>query len=420
MLRPKFIVLLQGPVGPFFSELAQSLLARGDRVLKINFNLGDRLYSRRIPFVMFSDSLTAWRGWFSQFLLGQKPDKVILFGDQRPYHQVAVALCRELGVDVWCLEEGYLRPDYVTAEREGNNAASLLPRVLSAYDRNKVASVEAPVTIPATSFKPMAWWAFKYYLAMSAGSVVFRQYSHHRERSLLGEAVLWSRNAVRKYTDRWNNAKKIIDLVDNFDRKYFVAALQVHDDLQLRVHGAGWTMERMIEATIRSFAKHAPPGTRLAFKAHPLDRGHRPYHRFVAQLARLAGVADRVSLIDDGPTGLLIRHARGMITVNSTTGILALQRNCPVFVLGNAHYAIDGLVAHGDEDKLKQFWSAPFLPNAAARDAFISHMVTETQINGSYYLSRYFDLTIRNLIGRIDDNVVELPKKAPVRVPKSA
>ncbi|MFC2255154.1 capsular biosynthesis protein, partial [Labrys portucalensis] len=61
MPRPKFIVLLQGPVGPFFSDLAQSLLARGDRVLKINFNLGDRIYSRRIPFVMFSDSLSAWR-----------------------------------------------------------------------------------------------------------------------------------------------------------------------------------------------------------------------------------------------------------------------------------------------------------------------------------------------------------------------
>lgn len=420
MTRPRFIVLLQGPVGPFFSELAQALLARGDRVLKINFNLGDRIYSRRIPFVMFSDSLSAWRVWFSQFLVGQKPDKVILFGDQRPYHQIAVALCRELGVDVWCLEEGYIRPDYVTVEREGNNAASLLPRVLSAYERAQPAPIAVPVTIPATSFKPMAWWAFKYYLAMSAGSVVFRQYSHHRERSLFGEAILWSRNAARKYSDRWTNAKKIIELVDNFDRKYFVAALQVHDDLQLRVHGAGWTMERMIEATIRSFAKHAPPDTRLTFKAHPLDRGHRPYHRFVAQLARLAGVADRVSLIDDGPTGLLIRHARGMITVNSTTGILALQRNCPVFVLGHAHYAIDGLVSHGGEDRLKQFWSAPSLPNAAARDIFISRLVNETQINGSYYLSRYFDLTIANLLKRIDANVVQLPQRPPARVPKSA
>jgi hypothetical protein len=46
--------------------------------------------------------------------------------------------------------------------------------------------------------------------------------------------------------------------------------------------------------------------------------------------------------------------------------------------------------------------------------------VVETQINGSYYLSRYFDLTISNLISRIDDNVVELPKRSPARVPKSA
>lgn len=410
MATPKFIVLLQGPVGPFFSELAKFLLARGDSVLKINFNLGDQFFSRRIPCVTFSDGLSAWQTWFSQFLVGQKPDKVILFGDQRPYHQVAVSLCRSLGIDVWCLEEGYIRPDYVTVERAGNNAASLIPRRLSAYE-GPVGPTKQPVAIPTVGFKPMAWWAFKYYLAMAPGRIVFRHYSHHRDRSLLGEAALWSRNAVRKYTGRWANAKKIIDLVDNFDHDYFVVALQVHDDLQLRVHGAGWTMERMIEESIRSFAQHAPSNVRLAFKAHPLDRGHRSYHRFVSQLAQLSGIANRVCLIEDGPTGLLIRHARGMVTVNSTTGILALQRNCPVLVLGNAHYAIDGLVSRGGEDRLDRFWRTPVLPNAKARDAFISHLVAETQVNGSYYLKRYFDMTIRNLVERIDHNIISFQQK---------
>ncbi|PRH89652.1 capsular biosynthesis protein [Labrys okinawensis] len=410
MNRSTFSVLLQGPVGPFFSELGQFFLARGERVIKINFNFGDRLYSRPIPSITFSGGLATWKTWFLQFLVGQKPDRVILFGDQRPYHQIAVALCRELNVPVWCLEEGYIRPDYVTVEPYGNNAASQLPRKLSAY--SSVETVPSSHTaIPPEGFKPMAWWAFKYYIAMSIGSFVFNQYEHHRDRSLSREALLWSRNAIYKYMYRLKNARRVIDLVEHMDRRYFLVALQVHDDLQLRVHGRGWTMERVIEATIRSFAENAPPDTCLAFKAHPLDRGHKSYHHFVAEFARLAGVATRVSLIDDGSTGLLVRHARGLITVNSTTGILALQRNCPVFVLGNAHYALDGLVSSGDEDKLNQFWKVQSIPNPKLRDAFIQKMISDTQVNGSYYIKEFFDLTIQNVADRIDNNITALPQK---------
>ena len=40
------VLLLQGPVGPFFSRIAEDLSQRGFVVHKINFNGGDKLFYR--------------------------------------------------------------------------------------------------------------------------------------------------------------------------------------------------------------------------------------------------------------------------------------------------------------------------------------------------------------------------------------
>ena len=53
-LRDKRVLLLQGPVGPFFRRLATLLRAAGAEVHKVNFNGGDCLF---YP----TDALT-WRG----------------------------------------------------------------------------------------------------------------------------------------------------------------------------------------------------------------------------------------------------------------------------------------------------------------------------------------------------------------------
>lgn len=398
--QSQLIVLLQGPVGPFFSVLGKTLQDSGYSVIKINFNLGDSIYAGDVPAIPFRDGLDAWEAWFKQFLTGYLPDKVILFGDQRPYHRIATALCKSLGIDVWCLEEGYIRPDYVTFERGGNNAASHLPRRLVEYEATPY-NIPRPVAIAHNGFRPMAWAAVKYFTAMKVGGVLLRQYKHHRNRQLYSEALCWLLNAYRKYRFSLKNSRLALDLIDRFERKYFVVALQVHDDLQLRMHGAGWTMERVVEAAIRSFAQYASKNYKLVFKSHPLDRGHRTYTALVSELASLAGVADRVVIIDDAPMGLLLRHARGMLTVNSTSGLLALQRNCPVFVLGEALFRIDGLVSSGSEDKLNAFWRVPFVPNDVIVGSYINRLIHDTQINGSFYISSYLDMTARNILERI-------------------
>src|SRR5438045_9280928 len=59
-LRAKRVLLLQGPVGPFFRRLAKLLQAAGAEVHKVNFNGGDCLF---YP----TDALT-WPGPPSEWL----------------------------------------------------------------------------------------------------------------------------------------------------------------------------------------------------------------------------------------------------------------------------------------------------------------------------------------------------------------
>src|SRR5256884_1804104 len=82
-LRAKKVLLLQGPVGPFFRRLEKLLRAAGAEVHKVNFNGGDCLF--------YPTNALTWRGHPRDWppilppLLGQHPiDILLLFRDRRP------------------------------------------------------------------------------------------------------------------------------------------------------------------------------------------------------------------------------------------------------------------------------------------------------------------------------------------------
>lgn len=397
------VVLLQGPVGSFFKHFMRTLRKFGFRVLKINFSIGDVLQTHGTGTVLFQATPELWRKWFYAFLKGQRPKCVVLFGDQRLYHRFAIEACNELGVDVWCVEEGYLRPDYVTFELGGNNATSALARHELHAQLNAAPATPPPLPLPikGNSFLAMARAGIPYYVVNSLGYFFTQNYLRHRSRSLLPEAFFWSRNFYRKWRHKRRNAHSVIDLLECHYEKYFVVALQVYDDLNIVHHGKGWSNGMLIEEATRSFAKHARPEDILVIKCHPLDRGHWNYDAIVAEMAAIAGISERVRLIDDAPLGLLLRHARGMVNINSTSGILGICVGCPVFVLGDAIYKHAGLTQFGELADLARFWREPMAPNKEYAEKFLNLIVRDTQINGSLYIKEYFDRTIAEMIKKI-------------------
>jgi len=396
------IVLLQGPVGPFFRMLASLLRASGYDVLKVNFNAGDWLYASGRGTLNFRGSTDEWTSWFESFIRDRRPHTIALFGDSRPYHRQAISVAQRGGIRVLAFEEGYVRPDFVTCEWGGNNALS--PLHGEQLDRHSIEPPEAFQPVKANLFREMAGFAVCYYLAAAAGAIFFRGNTRHRQRDLCSETVLWTRNYYRKLRYYAANSQLTLDLIENYEARYFVVALQVHDDQQLLRHGRGWTMERLIIESINSFGLLADREHHLVIKVHPMDRGHKSYRAFVRERARLANCSGRVHVVDDGSIGLLIRHSLGLVTVNSTSGLLALNHNKALIALGDALYNYPELLP-GDgcsgRGALDRFWHAR--PSATPEDVkiFNAKMRENSLVNGSFYSRGFIAETCQRVLKRI-------------------
>jgi capsule polysaccharide modification protein KpsS len=77
----------------------------------------------------------------------------------------------------------------------------------------------------------------------------------------------------------------------------------------------------------------------------------------------------------------LLRHAAGIVTVNSTVGLQAMFHGRPVCTLGDAIYALPGLVHQGD---LASFWRAPTAVDPVLFGRFRSTVIQRTQLNLSF------------------------------------
>ncbi len=394
------VVLLQGPTGPFFGRLQDALVAAGWSAVKINFNAGDRLFHGNGRDISFSGSLEDWPQWLEGFLRNFPADAVLMFGDQRPIHIAARKVAQAMGVRAICFEEGYLRPDYVTVEIDGNNAASPLRRWRPPAAPRP--TPPKPVPMPHNAFPNMARHAAQYYVAMEADFLRFPEYRHHRQRGIIRESLLWIRNWVRKARWRSFNLQAIHNIIEKHDSGYFVVALQVHDDLQLRRHGCGWTPEKLIEGAIGSFARLAHPQHHLVVKAHPLDRGHSAGREFTSKIAALHQVGDRVHYVDDGSVGLLARHSRGMITVNSTSAMASFAHGKPVLALGESFY--EHLTANGQDRTnaaLDRFWRLAPMVDMRRWEAFSNHMIETSLVNGNFYIEEQIGPTCERVMARL-------------------
>lgn len=379
--KDKRVLLLQGPMGPFFRRLARDLEQAGARTYKVNFNGGDWLFYTRGS-ALFRGRMEEWPVFFEQLLIDRKIDIVMLFGDCRPIHRVAHEIAHRRGLEIGVFEEGYVRPDYITLERFGVNGYSLIPRTPDFYLQGPQEDIPPTMSV-GRAFPSWARWAMLYYAASALAWPVFRYYRHHRPLTLQ-EAWPWVRSAWRKAKYRLLERNIQAELSSVFSGKYFLVPLQVHNDMQVKVHSDFDSVRVFIDVVMTSFFKHAPPDTLLVIKHHPMDRGYRDHRRLIGLLSRTYGVQNRVRYIHDQHLPTLLEHARGVVTVNSTVGLSALHHGTPVKICGTAIYDIEGLTFQGTLD---DFWdhACELTVDHELFKRFRSYVIKHTQLNGSYY-----------------------------------
>lgn len=393
------VLLLQGLMGPFFRELGKGLTARGHNVLKVNFNGGDRAYWRLPNGIDYRGSLAEWPEAFAGLLTKHQISDVILFGDCRDHHLSAVEICRARDITIWVFEEGYIRPDWVTLENGGVNGHSQLSRDPEWY-RARAADLP-PLTqhqkVPS-SFRTRAVQGLWYNVADVLTRWRYPGWKTHRPWHPLVEGVGWARKLVRRDERSQQGAQLLAQLKEQRTR-YFLFPLQLDSDAQIRLHSPFAGMIEAIKLVLQSFAEHAPPDVRLVVKEHPLDNGVRDWQLETADLAQRFGIADRVDYLAWGDIEAIAEEALGMVTVNSTSGTLALAKGVPVIVLGKAVYNLPDLTF---QDDLSRFWNHPSPPDSATFAAFRRVLIDECLIPGGFFSDEALTKVVSHAIARFE------------------
>lgn len=385
--RGKHVLLLQGPMGPFFARIAARLERVAASVSKVNFNGGDCLFFHGEGALSYRGPLEKWPEFLQHLLEERHIDAILLFGDCRPIHRVAIEVANRRGVEVGVFEEGYLRPNHVTFERGGVNGNSRIPRDPEFYRRL------SPEPLPrATSvgnvFARSALIATAYSVTCHLTRWRFPHYVHHRDIHPLHQAGSWVRGAIRKLLHGLRDREVARRILDAQMPPYFLVALQVHLDSQIS-HSRYKTVEQFITEVVESFARHAPSNNLLVIKHHPFDRPYRDYTELIESLAERHGLGERLLYVDLVNLPQALRNARGAVVINSTVGLSAVQYGTPTKCMGTAVYDIPGLTHQGS---LASFWVRPEPIDQDLAGKYAWWLRVNNQLNGSVWTDVQTDL----------------------------
>ncbi|ENU91161.1 hypothetical protein F971_03299 [Acinetobacter vivianii] len=381
LLASKKVVLLQGPIGSFFTDLSDWLTTQHIESFKVNFNAGDwRYYHSRPNIWHYREKAIQFGAWLSKKIQENQIDAIVCFGDCRFYHQQAYTVAQQLNIKFYVFEEGYIRPDYLTFEEGGVNYFSNFKQLFLEAKDNEVKELHRESS--DNNYHLMLWSGFQYYLCWALFFWLYPFYKHHRGYNPIEEFGYWFMAMLRRFRNSLVEPKRFDSFIQQHNKNYFIYTLQVHNDSQVRVHSDYQDIRDCIAEVITSFAQHSEAHHHLVLKHHPMDRGYRHYGQLIQDLSKQLGIQNRIHYFCDIHLPTLLKHGLGLVTINSTTGIQALYHHIPVKTLGHALYDLPGLTAQTDLD---QFWKNPKPPDEAYFHFFREKLIELTQLNGAYY-----------------------------------
>nr|WP_289622721.1 capsule biosynthesis protein [Mannheimia cairinae] len=379
------ILLLQGPIGSFFTDFSDWLITHNKIVFKLNFNAGDEQFysNRRDNTFAYRDSVNNFEAYLLDFCQKNQIDNILCFGDNRIYHKIAKQVSQRLNIVFWAFEEGYFRPEYITLEKWGVNAFSPLARDKQFF-LNYAHLPEQPLPQKvAKGFKSMAKQAIPYYYKAYFKLSEYPNYKHHRILNVSYYIKLWAISGIKRLC-YWLYDSGFAKRVERGELgEFFIVPLQVYDDTQVQVHSDYKSVELFLRKVLDSFVENAPKHLNLIIKHHPMDRGFIDYGLVIDEyIAKYPHLKNKIYYIHDVPMPVFLRYGKGMVTLNSTSGLSGLLHDMPVKTLGRASYDFEGLT---DQQSLDTFWSNPQPPDKTVFEGYRQYHLHKTHINGSFY-----------------------------------
>lgn len=401
-------LFLQGPISPFFAQVAEGLRALGHQVQRINLHLGDRVFWGATGSVDFTGRADEWPDWIADFLTRHAITHLLLIGEQRPYHRIAIAAARARGVTVIVTDYGYLRPDWITLERDGMGGNSLFPR-----DPVEIRRLAKGLSLP--ELKPLysdhfATMALRdvYYHALAQWPFPFRHYQRHQLlHPFLVYAGLARRLLLRRREDR--RSAEVFEGLKARGTPFWIFAMQLETDFAIRAYSPFTDMDTPLGQVMASFAAHAPAGTELVIKLHPLDPCWKPWPKRIAAMARAASIAGRVHIMPRGRLPDLLAASSGMITVNSTAATTAMVLGKPVKLMGQAVYNVPGL---SFQPSLDAFWTEGAPPDPDLLGAFLALLCSAFMVRGAFNQDSGLAAAVAGAVARLDQGRINSAPEA--------
>ena len=401
---PRVFLFLQGPSSPLFRWIGAALEKRGHQARRINICPGDWMFWRGAGVTNYRGTKADWPAFVAGFMVREGVTDLVLLGEERPYHRDAIAAATARGIDVYVVEMGYLRPDWITLERGGMSTNSHFP--------NHPAQILAAARdLAEPDFTPRHRHGFLaealYDLAYNLPNVfvaplLFPHYRWHAIYHPLSEYAGWLRRLGASRSVRRRVEMRMAKLT----RPYFLVPLQLQTDYQIRVHSTFSGQEEAIATVLESFSKNAAPGDDIVFKVHPLDNGLIDWEREIGTLAARLGLDGRVHYLEGGDLGQLVEGARGVVTINSTVGLQALARGKPTKVLGTALFDVERLT---DRQEIDGFWRNPRPPEPELRAAFFRLLAAAIHVRGNFYSREGAKAAAEAAARRLDERSVNEP-----------
>jgi capsular polysaccharide export protein len=397
---PRRILMLQGPHGPFFRQLARHLRAAGAEVWRVGFNRGDEAFWGIADYIAYTGAPEGWAAFCAGTLDELKITDIILYGDARPVHSEAITLAKARNLTVHVFEEGYLRPYWATYERGGSNGHSRLMTMSLAQMRAALAQsgMDQP-RAPATwgDMREHVFYGALYHFFVLALNGRYRAFQPHRGITVAAEFRL---HLKRLLLMPWHSLqRRIASLrIRMGGFPYHLVLLQLDHDASFRAHSEFTSTSEFVEACLQAFAEGAPPHHHIVFKAHPLEDGRSAVAAAIHSGARRHGLVGRVHFVRGGKLARLLDSARSAVTVNSTAAQQVLWRGLPLKALGRAVYSLPEFVSN---QPLADFFAAPTRPDSRGYRDYRHYLLETSQIPGGFYAARGRRQILRQVVDMI-------------------
>lgn len=279
---------------------------------------------------------------FIDVFQAEQPDKVVVWNGKKLPNQTVVCAAECLDIPVMFFENG-LVPNTTCLDPKGVNYLSSLPKSPSFY----------------------------------------------LERELTGVALATIEQAK-------NHKKRLADSpIESLPEEYIFVPFQVPNDTQVVVHSP-WikTMEQLFDEVMKAVDALPYSNLKVVFKEHP---------NWPKKFTHLHNAHAKAVFANNVKATELIQNAKATITINSTVGLETLQLRGKLITLGNACYALPGMVlAANSADQLVEQLGAvmEWQPNTHLIERFLDY------VNGVYAIPQAWKRADKNHIQAIENRLL--------------